>query len=67
MHMYTNKWLCSVVARLAPFEERFPASAGCNTKKTWGIEPLHTLMAIKICARADLSCITAEKLLRRPL
>ena len=66
MRMYTNKQLYSVIANLAPFKERFRASAGCNTKNTWGIEPLHTVIVIKICARADSNC-TAEKWLQRPL
>ena len=67
MRMYTNKWLYSVIACLASFKERFRASAGCNMKNTWGIEPLHTVIVIKICARADSSCTTAEKQLRQPL
>ena len=67
MRMYTNKWLYSVIASLAPFKERFQASAGCNTKNTWGTEPLHTVIVIKICTRADLNCTKAEKRLQRPL
>ena len=35
MHMYTDKRLYSVIASLAPFKERFRASAGCNTKNTY--------------------------------
>ena len=42
MHMYTNKWLHSVLASLAPFKERFRATAGCNTKNAYGIEPRST-------------------------
>ena len=61
MRMYTNKRLYSVLASFAPFKERFRAAAGCNTKNVYGIEPLHTLIAIRIRARADSSCITAEK------
>ena len=61
MRMYTNKGLYSVLARLAPFKERFRAAAGCNTKNAYGIQPLNTSIAIRKCARADSSCITAEK------
>ena len=61
MRMYTNKRLYSVLASLAPFKERFQAAAGCNTKNAYGIEPLHTLIAIRICARVNSSCIMAEK------
>ena len=61
MPMYTNKWLYSVLASFAPFKERFQAAAGCNTKNAYGIEALNTLIVIRIRARADSSCITAEK------
>ena len=61
MRMYTNKRLYSVLARLAPFKELFRAAAGCNTKNAYGIQPLNTPITIRKCARADWSCITAEK------
>ena len=61
MRMYTNKRLYSVLASFAPFKERFRSAAGCNMKSAYGIEPLHTLIAIRIRARPDSSCITAER------
>ena len=67
MRVYTNKRLYSVPANLAPVKERFRAAAGCNTKNVYGIEPLHTLIAIRIFARGDLSCIMVEKQLRQYL
>ena len=67
MRMYTNKRLYSVIASLVPFKERFRASARCNTKNTRGTEPLHNVIVIKICARADSNCTMEEKRLRRPL
>ena len=55
VRMYTNKQLYSVIASLAPLKERFRVAAGCNTKNALKIEALHTLIVIKICARADSS------------
>ena len=67
MCMYTNKRLYSVIASLAPFKEQFRASAECDTKNTWGIEPLCAVIIVKICARADSSCTMVEKRLQQPL
>ena len=41
MRMYTNKWLYSDLASLAPFKERFRAAAGCNTKNAYGRASTH--------------------------
>ena len=67
MRMYTNKQLYSVIASLAPLKERFRVAAGCNTKNALKIEALHTLIVIKICARADSSFRTAEMQLLQPI
>ena len=48
------------MASLAPFKGQFQVAAGYNTKNAWGIKLLHTLITIKVCARADLSFQTAE-------
>ena len=54
--IYTNKWLYSVIASLAPSNNDSKLLLGTIQRVLEGIEPLHTLIAIKIYTTADSSC-----------